>query len=129
MYGVKEGEQCPWCVRVGRERERERLAQFLWCVRCSGVSLSAGGGKYVRLRSLNLICDHPDHYKEWIEGVSLVCVCGWVGMGELGELRLDLHVLYGKQAPILCMHLGGEAGSDGNRIHIIAHDLLCMAHG
>ena len=34
------------------------------------VSLSAGGGKYACLRSLNLTCDHPDHYKEWIEGVS-----------------------------------------------------------
>ena len=44
----------------------------------------------------------------------------------MGELRLEL---YGKQAPILCMHLGGGAGSDGNRIHIIAHDLLCMAYG
>lgn len=34
------------------------------------VSLSVDGGKYVHLRFLNLSCDHPDHYEEWIEGVS-----------------------------------------------------------
>jgi len=27
------------------------------------------GGKYVRLMSLDLICDHPNHYQEWMEGL------------------------------------------------------------
>eukprot|EP00731_Ephydatia_muelleri_P028757 Em0020g401a len=27
------------------------------------------GGRYVGLSSLDLICDNPDHYKEWIEGL------------------------------------------------------------
>lgn len=98
---------------AGRQREREgdklsaasrreeRLAQFLRCVSCSGISLSSGGGKYVRLKSLNLICDHPDHYKEWIEGVSPVCVCVCVGMGrEAGRIEARLHILYRKRAPI-----------------------------
>ena len=42
----------------------------------SGHSLD--GGRYVGLSSLDLICDNPDHYKEWIEGVS----CPYIGTQE-----------------------------------------------
>jgi hypothetical protein len=34
------------------------------------VPLSAEGGKYVGLVSLDLICDSTDSFKEWMEGVS-----------------------------------------------------------
>ena len=27
-------------------------------------------GKYAHLESLDLICDHKDHFEEWVKGVS-----------------------------------------------------------
>ena len=45
--------------------------------------LLAGGGKYVCLKSLTFTCDNPDHYTEWIERVSAICVwlCVYVVKG------------------------------------------------
>ncbi len=39
---------------------------------------NAEGWKYVRLQSLDLICDHPNAFQEWIDGVSWLCVYGHV---------------------------------------------------
>ena len=49
-------------------------------------------------------------------------------VGKLGELRLDY--IFCIESELRFVHaLGGEAGSDGNRIHIVTHDLLCKARG
>ena len=59
-------------VREGQETEKFHKFPYEE-VESQSFSLlfdDESGGKYVRLTSLDLICDHIDHYQEWMEGVS-----------------------------------------------------------
>ena len=40
---------------------------------CINLILFIAAKKFVRLTSIDLICDHPDNYDQWIEGVSSSC--------------------------------------------------------
>ena len=42
------------------------------------LPLPTEGSKYVRLGSLDLICDHPNAFQEWIDGVR-----EWLDAGRM----------------------------------------------
>ncbi len=44
--------------------------QFSVIIRFINCLLFFVAKKFVRLTSIDIICDHPDNYEQWIEGVS-----------------------------------------------------------
>eukprot|EP00731_Ephydatia_muelleri_P028731 Em0020g375a len=67
------------------------------------------GGRYVGLSSLDLICDNPDHYKEWIEGYFL-SNCSW--LKRLWTTKHDNHELSERatMALLLAIHPSCDVG-------------------
>ena len=49
--------------------ERQWLLVYHWDYYSIWYIIS---GKYAKLESLDVICDHPQHFQDWIEGVSYI---------------------------------------------------------